>query len=92
MFSSHFEVKVSIYFRIHDSALHGGPGSEGYVSQSVFVLPDGTARLEDLTDSTAEKIKADVAKFCGVAPEQVEYISREIYERETREDDDDGEL
>ena len=33
-----------------------------------------------------------MAVCCGVDPDQVEYITREVYERETEEDDDDGEL
>ena len=33
-----------------------------------------------------------MAAFLGVAPDKVEYITREEYERETEEDDDDGEL
>ena len=92
MFAPQFEVKVSLYFRIHDSALYGGPGSEGYAKQSMYANPDGTAKLEDLTGPYAAKIRAEMADLCGVAPEQVEYITREVYERETEEDDDDGEL
>ena len=90
MFAPQFEVKVSLYFRVHDSALYGGPGSEGYVKQSMYMRPDGAAKLEDLTDPFADKIRAEVADFCGVPPDQVEYITCEVYERETEEDDEDG--
>ena len=92
MFAPQFEVKVPLYFRIHDSALYGGPGSEGYAKQSMYANPDGTAKLEDLTGPYADKIRAEMADFFGVSPDQVEYITREVYERETEEDDDDGEL
>lgn len=92
MFAPQFEVKVSLYFRIHDEALYGGPGSEGYAQQSMYANPDGTAKLEDLTSDYADAIKSDMAEFFGVDPEQVEYITREVYERETEEDDGDGEL
>lgn len=87
MFAPQFEVKVSLYFRIHDSALYGGPGSEGYAKQSMYMLPAGAAKLEDLTDPFADKIRTEMAEFCGVSPDQVEYITREVYERETEEDD-----
>lgn len=92
MFAPQFEVKVSLYFRIHGSSLYGGPGSEGYASHSVYISPLGTAELKDLTGPYADKIRAEMADFCGVSPEQVEYITREVYEQETEEDDDDGEL
>lgn len=92
MFAPQFEVKVSLYFRIHDSALYGGPGSEGYASHSVYISPLGTAELKDLTETFADAIKKDMAACHGVSPDQVEYITREVYEQETEEDDDDGEL
>ena len=41
MFAPQFEVKVSLYFRIHGSSLYGGPGSEGYASHSVYISPMG---------------------------------------------------
>ncbi|MBM6680068.1 hypothetical protein [Pseudoflavonifractor capillosus] len=88
MFAPQFEVKVSLYFRIHDSVLYGGPGSEGYAEYSMYVNPSGTAKLEDLTDPFADKIRMEMAEFCGVSPDQVEYITREVYEQETEEDDD----
>lgn len=88
MFAPQFEVKVSLYFRIHGSSLYGGPGSEGYASHSVYISPMGTAELKDLTEAFADAIKTDMAVCCGVDPDQVEYITREVYERETEEDDD----
>lgn len=92
MFASQFDVKVSLYFRVHDSSLYGGQGSEGYVEQSRYLSPAGAAKLEDLTSDHADAIRASMAAFLGVAPDKVEYITREEYERETEEDDDDGEL
>lgn len=88
MFCPHFEVKVSLYFRIHDSDLYGGPGSLGYASQSAYVNPAGATKLEDLTSDYADTVKSDMATCCGVSSDQVEYITREEYERETGDDDD----
>ena len=92
MFAPQFDVKVSLYFRVHDSALYGGPGSEGYAEYSMYVNTSGPTKLEDLTGPYADKIRAEMADFCGLSPEQVGYITREVYEQETEEDDDDGEL
>lgn len=44
--------------------------------------------MKDLTEAFADAIKTDMAVCCGVDPDQVECITREVYERETEEDDD----
>ena len=31
-FSSNFEVKATLYFRVHDAELYGGPGTVGFAS------------------------------------------------------------
>lgn len=92
MFCPHFEVKVSIYFRVQDSELYGGPGSVGFVQQAMYMLPSGTTNLDGLTDKFADKFRVELAEFMGVPPDKVQFIPREEYERETEEDDGDGEL
>lgn len=88
MFCPHFEVKVSLYFRIHDSELYGGPGSVGFARQSMYMLPSGTANMGGLTDEYADKFRVELAEFVGVPSDKVQFITREEYERETGEDDD----
>ena len=52
-FSSNFEVKATLYFRVHDAELYGGPGTVGFAKQS-FELIQG-AKLEDLNDIMANQ-------------------------------------
>lgn len=47
-FSSNFEVKATLYFRVHDAELYGGPGTVGFAKQSFELIPG--AKLEDLND------------------------------------------
>lgn len=47
-FSSNFEVKATLYFRVHDAELYGGPGTVGFAKQSFELIPG--AKLEDFND------------------------------------------
>ena len=86
-FSNRFEVKISLYFRVHDSEIYGGPGSIGYAKQSFTLTPE--ANLDRFSDDVADGLKADNAKMLGVPPEKLDYITADEFERETEEDDED---
>ena len=85
-FSEHFEVTATLYFRVHDAELHGGEGCVGYAKQAVTLTPKAT--LEDLSDAAANGLRHSMAVMLHVPPEKLEYITREEYERETEDDDD----
>ena len=88
-FSNRFEIKASLYFRVHDSEWYGGQGSVGYAKQSFTLTPE--ANLDSFSDDVADGLRADNAKMLGVPPEKLEYITADEYECETEEDDEDGE-
>lgn len=87
MLSPYFEVKATLFFRIHDSVLYGGSGSVGYSSQTFTLLP--TADLNAFNDARAEACRIDTANMLGVPVEKVDYITGDEYDRET--EDDEGE-
>ena len=86
-FSNRFDVKISLYFRVHDSEVYGGPGSVGYAKLTFTLKPE--AKLDSYSDAVADGIRADNAKLLGVPPEKLEYITADEYERESDEDDED---
>lgn len=84
MLSSHFEVKATLYFRVHDAEVYGGPGFVGYAAQSFHLLPDSL--LSSFDDQVADGFRASMADMLKVAPEKLEFITAEEYERETEDD------
>ena len=78
---------MTLYYRIHDAELYGGPGSIGYASQAFTIT--NPASLDEWGDETADLLRAGLAKDLHVAPENLEYITAAEYEVETEEDDDD---
>ena len=84
MLSPHFEVKAALYFRVHDAEVYGGPGSVGYAKQTLQLLPD--ALLSSFDDQVAASMRFSMADMLKVAPEKLEFITAEEYERETEDD------
>ena len=85
-FSSHFEVKATLYFRVHDAELYGGPGTIGFAKQSFELTPD--AQLENLSDIVAVDCKSSMAAMLNISPEKLEFMTAEEYERESEDADD----
>ena len=85
-FSSNFEVKATLYFRVHDAELYGGPGTVGFAKQSFELIPG--AKLEDLNDSMAIDCKSIMAAMLNVPPEKLEFMTAEEYEHESEDEDD----
>lgn len=85
-FSSHFEVKATLYFRVHDAELYGGPGTIGFAKQSFELTPD--AQLENLSDIIAVDCKSSMAAMLNISPEKLEFMTAEEYERESEDEDD----
>ena len=58
-FSSNFEVKATLYFRVHDAELYGGPGTVGFAKQAIDCKSSMAAMLnvspEKLEFMTAEE-------------------------------------
>lgn len=85
--SSHFEVKATLYYRVHDAEIYGGPGSIGLAKQSFGLLPD--ARLDNFDETMAISCRASMAEMLHVPPENLDFMTAEEYERETEEDEED---
>ena len=66
-FSSNFEVKATLYFRVHDAELYGGPGTVGFAKQSFELIPG--AKLENFNDIMAIDCKSSMAAMLNVPPE-----------------------
>ena len=81
-FSSNFEVKATLYFRVHDAALYGGPGTVGFAKQSFELIPG--AKLENFNDIMAIDCKSSMAAMLNVPPEKLEFMT----ERESEDEDD----
>lgn len=80
-----FDVKISLYFKVLDSDMYGGPGSVGYAAQAF----DHVSALDKADDAMAERCRADMATMLGVCPENLEFIAYEEYKEATEEDPDD---
>lgn len=85
-FSSNFEVKATLYFRVHDAELYGGPGTVGFAKQSFELIPG--AKLENFNDIMAIDCKSSMATMLNVPPEKLEFMTAEEYERESEDEDD----
>lgn len=85
--SPHFEVKATLYYRVHEAEIYGGPGSIGLAKQSFGLLPD--ARLENFDETMAISCRASMAEMLHVPPENLDFMTAEEYERETEEDEED---
>lgn len=87
MISKYFDVKVTLYFRIHDSEMYGGVGSIGYAKQTF----DHCKAAENCTNKAAEICRSDMAKTLGVASVKLDFLSFEEYEAESGDSGEDGE-
>ena len=83
-FSSNFEVKATLYFRVHDAELYGG--TVGFAKQSFELIPG--AKLENFNDIMAIDCKSSMAAMLNVPPEKLEFMTAEEYERESEDEDD----
>ncbi len=88
MLSPHFAVKATLYHRVHDAELYGGPGSIGLAKQAFELLPD--AQLRNFDDAVAASCRASMAQMLHVPPENLDFLTAEEYERESEEDDGDA--
>lgn len=84
--SPHFEVKATLYYRVHEAEIYGGPGSIGLAKQSFGLLPD--ARLENFDETMAISCRASMAEMLHVPPENLDFMTAEEYEREIEEEDE----
>ena len=84
---THFEVKATLYYRVHDAEMYGGLGTVGFAKQSFGLLPD--AQLENFDDTMAMSCRASMAEMLNVPPEKLDFMTAEEYERESEEDEED---
>lgn len=87
--SPHFELKLTLYYRVHDAEMYGGPGSIGYAKQAFGLLP--SSKPEDFDDNVALGCRESMAIMLHVPPEKLEFLTAEEYERESEDDEEDEE-
>lgn len=85
MLSPHFEVRATLYYRVHDAELYGGPGSTGLAKQAFELLPN--AQLGNFDDTMATSCRTSMAQMLHVPPENLDFLTAEEYERESEEDE-----
>lgn len=82
-----FDIKLTLYYEVHNSEWFGGPGSVGYSSQSFD-------HVENPDHADTAFIKAQIAataNILGVAPDDIKIITYEQYTAATEEDPDEDE-
>lgn len=87
--SPYFEVKATLYYRVHDAEMYGGLGTVGFAKQSFGLLPD--AQLENFDDTMAMSCRASMAEMLLVPPEKLDFMTAEEYEHESEEEDEEYE-
>lgn len=79
-------VSISFYFRVENAELFGGDGSIGYTA----VFYGQVKNIEPATsDDHIVGLTNQTAKKLGVSTEFVTLISKEEYDQETADDEDD---
>lgn len=79
-----FDVKLTLYYEVHNSAWFGGPGSVGYSSQSFD-------HVENPDHADMDFIKArlaEMATFLGVSADDIKVITYAQYAAATEDEDD----
>lgn len=72
-------IEISLYFKICNSVMFGGAGTEGYMA----LVFDGTGELEQFSDEHLEKHIRDISKLCNVPESNVIMISKAEYDLAT---------
>ena len=75
------KITLSLYFKISDSMVYGGPGSTGYAK--ITVDNNISEISNDYIRQYAESQRRNVARMCEVGPENVKIISRSEYDENT---------
>lgn len=78
-------VDIGLYFEVSNSDMFGGEGTVGY-SATKF---EGVGNLDAIDDSFVQKQIEFVAQMLKVTSENVRLISKEEYDHETADEDDD---
>ncbi len=81
--NSLINIDVSLYFEISNSEIFGGEGSVGYTSVTLRSVEN----IDNVDDSFIQNIRLKLSKDCNVNLKDVKQISKEEYDKET----DDGE-
>lgn len=78
-------IAVKFYYEISDSELYGGIGSIGYVKSEL----EQVGNLEAMSEEFLQQTCRDMANVLHVSPEKVRMISKEEYDANAEEDDED---
>lgn len=78
-------VFISLHFEVSNSEMFGGEGSVGYTATTFGVV----GKLENVDDSFIDNQIEGVANMLHVTKENVKLISKEQYDVETEDDEDD---
>lgn len=86
--SSLFDIKATLYFRVSDSEMYGGPGSVGYALQAF----DHCTDPENFDSEIAETCRRDMARMLLVSPDKLAFMTFEEYQDATKDGEDDEEF
>lgn len=78
-------IDVSLYFKIANSHMYGGPGSIGYASARYGEV----GNILELNEDWIHTVIRDLAATLGIQPHDIVLISKAEYEEATSEEDDD---
>lgn len=77
-------VDIGLYFEVSNSNMFGGQGTVGYTATKF----GGIGNLDAIDDSFVQKQIEAVAQMLKVTSENVRLISKEEYDQETADEDD----
>lgn len=80
------EVNIAFYWEISNSLLYDG--EVGYAATKY----EGVKNLDAIDDTFIENLLGNVADMAGVSRENVRLISREEYDMNTEDDEDDEDV
>ncbi len=80
-------VEISLYYEVKSAAIFGGSSDVGYVSVSSGNISNFELLCdEEKLTKMMEESRLGIAKFLGVAPQNVRHIDREEFIKQTDED------
>lgn len=79
-----FDVKLTLYYEVHDCDWFGGPGSVGYSSQSFYHVGH-----PDSADEAFIKVQiTNTAAVLGISPDKIRIITYEQYVAATKDEEE----
>ena len=77
-------ISAGLHFEVTDAEMYGGVGSVGYTAINL----GGIKEITQITDEYVEAQTQAIANFLNVPRSTVRLISKEVYDRETEDEDE----